>query len=310
MKRGFLISNNQKPAPAAHPTQAALAHPGTHDNPKNPPRPPTSPEYRYATAGAPPQADDEFKCTILPPPQHPTARGPYALCVFHGRRHESAILSTPGFPAPVPAPTPPLYHLAPPGPGPQPQTRVCAARHIAAGALIAAERPLFLIPAVAPAVRVAPPGSLDASPAQVRQLQLRQYNLILEKCLARLPARDRAAFYALEIGAGAGASGLGPILERMERHALGVRVLGGAGERFESAAVFRDVSRIGHRCAPNATWEFDVASFSMLIRAVCPIEKDEEIFISYVDDESVTGQARRAMLEKYGVDCRCALCTK
>ncbi|KAG5735825.1 SET domain-containing protein 5 [Termitomyces sp. T112] len=133
--------------------------------------------------------------------------------------------------------------------------------------------------------------------------------MILEKCIERLPVDDRKAFY--EFKSHDRKEGLGPILDRMEMNGLAVVVASvDKKEKFRNSAVFKHVSRINHRCTPNATWDFDVVSFSMRIRALCAIENDEEIFISYIDDESVTGNERRAALRKYGITCGCGLCSK
>ncbi|KAH0582813.1 hypothetical protein H2248_010721 [Termitomyces sp. 'cryptogamus'] len=204
---------------------------------------------RYDTPGAQPQADDEFKCTFMPPLPHPPLSkdklggGPYSLCIFQGGQQQRAILSTPGFPSPVPQQTQPRYHL---GSSPNDRVGMFASCHIDAGDLVVAERPLVLMPAVATAVPVKMPPGFEASPTQVMQLQMRQYNMILEKCIERLPVDDRKAFY--EFKSHDRKEGLGPILDRMEMNGLAVVVASvDKKEKFRNSAVFKHVSRINHR---------------------------------------------------------------
>ncbi|KAG6897820.1 hypothetical protein C0992_010624 [Termitomyces sp. T32_za158] len=238
MKRGFLVDKNKtdknkKPeTPVAQSSQKVFAHP----------------QYRYDTPGASPQADDEFKCTVMPPlPRAPlfqdtSGGGPYSLCLFNGRRQELAILSTPGFPSAVPKATQTRCRLGSSSDG----IRMFAACRIDPGDLVVAERPLFLMPAAATGVPVKIPPSFQASPAQVMQLQMRQYNMMLEKCLNRLPPEDKNAFY--EFKTHDRKEGLGPILDRMEMNGLSVVVTSADGkERFENSAIFKQVSRIRHR---------------------------------------------------------------
>ncbi|KAG6902577.1 hypothetical protein C0995_014584 [Termitomyces sp. Mi166 len=235
MKRGFLVNKNTKkpktPAPQSS-SQAAFAHPTS----------------RYDAPGAPPQADDEFKCTIMPPPPKPpfsqanSGDGPYSVCIFQGRQQEQAILSTPMFPSPVPTPTQTRYRLGSSHNG----VGVLASCDISAGDLIVAERPLFLMPAVATAIAVEMPPGFEASPAQLMQLQMRQYNMILEKCIQRLPLDDQKAFY--EFKTHQRKEGLGPILDRMEMNGLSVVIQSTDGkENFANSAIFKHVSRINHK---------------------------------------------------------------
>lgn len=271
MKRGFLNDKTKKPKPPVapvqvHSSQKVFAHPRTYVIAYMYVYGPTPSficaytDCRYDTPGASPQADDEFKCTMMPPPPpHPLLfqqSGPYSLCVFQGRLQELAILSTPGFPCAIPSSTPTKYRVVNPDPdsanggaGPGGMFASCK---INTGDLVVAERPLFLIPAVAFGVPLNMPPGLQASSAQVMQLQMRQYNMLLEKCLDRLSDEDKQAFYAFKTHGRK--EGLGPILDRMEMNALSVVINSADGkEKFKNAAIFKLVSRINHKYGNTST---------------------------------------------------------
>lgn len=61
-------------------------------------------------------------------------------------------------------------------------------------------------------------------------------------------------------------------------------------------------------CRPNAFVHFDLATFSLQLRAIKTIAPGEEIVVSYVPlNESIADRQRT--LEHYGFQCSCAACT-
>nr|GAT44626.1 predicted protein [Mycena chlorophos] len=75
-------------------------------------------------------------------------------------------------------------------------------------------------------------------------------------------------------------------------------------------AVFLQASRFNHSCAPNASHRFDPKSFTLTVHTLRPINKGEEICISYIDlIAHPTRAARLSMLEKlHHFHCTCAVC--
>ncbi|PQE04341.1 SET domain protein [Rutstroemia sp. NJR-2017a BBW] len=68
------------------------------------------------------------------------------------------------------------------------------------------------------------------------------------------------------------------------------------------------LARANHSCRPNAAITFNGRCATL--RALFPIAKDEQIFISYID-ESQRGEVRRAALkESWFFTCDCARCTE
>ncbi|KAJ7647065.1 hypothetical protein FB45DRAFT_187777 [Roridomyces roridus] len=76
-------------------------------------------------------------------------------------------------------------------------------------------------------------------------------------------------------------------------------------------AVFLKASRINHSCAPNAIARFDTQSFTLVVRALRPITKGEELVLSYIDlDHFVTRAERQTRIRDLcHFDCLCAQCT-
>ncbi|KAJ5604821.1 Zinc finger MYND-type [Penicillium lagena] len=64
---------------------------------------------------------------------------------------------------------------------------------------------------------------------------------------------------------------------------------------------------INHSCDFNAVVGFD--GDELFVKAIRPIKKDEQIFISYVDVTNPTSQRRKELSERYFFDCYCPKCT-
>lgn len=65
---------------------------------------------------------------------------------------------------------------------------------------------------------------------------------------------------------------------------------------------------INHSCDYNSTVGFD--GDELFVKAVRPIKKDEQIFISYIDATSPYDVRRNELSERYYFDCQCSKCLK
>jgi SET and MYND domain-containing protein len=65
---------------------------------------------------------------------------------------------------------------------------------------------------------------------------------------------------------------------------------------------------INHSCDYNATVGFD--GEELYVKAIRPIKKDEQIFISYIDTTTPREVRRKELTERYFFDCQCTKCVK
>jgi len=72
------------------------------------------------------------------------------------------------------------------------------------------------------------------------------------------------------------------------------------------AAVYINASLLNHSCRPNAFPIFD--GCTLYIKALRPIAKDEEIFISYSDSKVTRAERQDALYSIYRFKCTCPLC--
>ena len=87
----------------------------------------------------------------------------------------------------------------------------------------------------------------------------------------------------------------------------------GLYDEFDSA-LYITMSRINHNCIPNAEWSFmKDKSLKREVRALRRMRKDEEIFVSYVNDDvslyPIMSQRKHILKVKWNFDCTCSLCT-
>ena len=74
-------------------------------------------------------------------------------------------------------------------------------------------------------------------------------------------------------------------------------------------AVYAKISQCNHDCKPNAEVHFFNEDHEATLLALRKIEKGEEIFITYIDDnERSDYKKRRAALRDYGFECDCEKC--
>ena len=75
------------------------------------------------------------------------------------------------------------------------------------------------------------------------------------------------------------------------------------------AAVFATICRLNHACAPNCHAEWNARMGREAVHALRDISAGEELTISYLPPRGSVREARqKALLERFGFKCACALC--
>ncbi|KAF8193689.1 hypothetical protein BJ912DRAFT_848234 [Pholiota molesta] len=74
--------------------------------------------------------------------------------------------------------------------------------------------------------------------------------------------------------------------------------------------VFLQTSRCNHSCGPNAKWEWDQSTFSLVLTAVRQINPGEEITIAYVPPHLPHKVRESTLREMYGFACLCSFCSQ
>ncbi|RKF75026.1 SET domain and MYND-type zinc finger protein 6 [Golovinomyces cichoracearum] len=69
-----------------------------------------------------------------------------------------------------------------------------------------------------------------------------------------------------------------------------------------------EIALVNHSCAPNAHVIFE--GRSMILQSLIPIQKGQELFISYVDVQQECNSRRQDLWRTYFFWCRCPKCTK
>ena len=80
----------------------------------------------------------------------------------------------------------------------------------------------------------------------------------------------------------------------------------------DQTALYKDISRINHSCAPNCVWSWKKENLARQeVRACREINKGEEILASYINDvETMSQEDRVKKLENWGFACNCQVCSK
>ncbi|KAF5376403.1 hypothetical protein D9615_008618 [Tricholomella constricta] len=254
--------------------------------------------------------DNARLCTTLPSQSFgdTLADNPdnWTECLFLGGKQKREIVSTPGFPSPIPRPPQIRHRIKPSRFG----IGMFATRNIKMGDLIVSERPLLVSPSALPPLIPNFPKGFKPTFLQFTQGRMAEYEKTLEICLGRMLPENRAAFLALHNSHTE--DGSGPIFGRIRTNGIGIiekteKSDLDAGD-YGYSAVFNDISRINHSCAPNAAYGFTMSSFSLELRAIRDIKKDEEVFIAYCSTSEPTAE-RQANLKSYDFECTCSLCS-
>ncbi|KAG6917993.1 hypothetical protein DXG01_017003 [Tephrocybe rancida] len=253
--------------------------------------------------------DIGFIFTTIPAQRidHTLANNPdgWAECFLRSGKQKRAILAAPGYPAPVPKPPQTRHRIGPSKHG----MGMFATKDLVPNDLIVAERPLLVYP---PLLTISEQLLSSYTPAQAIQVHLAQTEEYLKIIVDRMVPERRAAY--LELHNCHTEDGSGPIMGIARTNGIDLKIPISAGvnesekDLLRAAGVYDTISRINHSCTPNASWNFDLASFSLSVRAVRPIKAGEEIFISYCEI-AVPKAERQASLRPYGFQCTCTACT-
>jgi len=175
------------------------------------------------------------------------------------------------------------------------------------GDLVCSERPLLISPykIVTSCVIMKSDGD-PPSDAQIATAAFAEYEIELGLALNRMDARNRTAYLALADSHTK--DGSGRLFGILRTNAYSVDLGDRSKAESKHAAVFDQLSRINHSCAPNARVNFCIHSFSLQVYALGRIEKEEEIFISYCNS-SLPHATRQAKLSPHGFHCICPACT-
>ncbi|KZV74934.1 SET domain-containing protein [Peniophora sp. CONT] len=186
---------------------------------------------------------------------------------------------------------------------------VFATEDIAAGDLLLAERPLLVRMAWIP---VTPDDEYLGAEQELRGL-LTDWEQTLETICARMSPQTLKTYHSLYNSYKT--DGSGPLTGIWRTNGLDVGVEdplayqeGVRPGYGRYSCVGATCSRFNHSCSPNATFTFNMPSFTMEIHAVRSIAMGEEITVAYVnvEDDAVI---RQAALRPYGFACVCAACT-
>ncbi|ETW78301.1 hypothetical protein HETIRDRAFT_454290 [Heterobasidion irregulare TC 32-1] len=302
MRRGFLLAPNARkdaprpPASAKKPVDAVKVQRVKDATPL--PIPSGLPRPRAPSMSLKEAKADAFArllaapnhamvVTVLPPPPTtfvwpPTA---CATCLLYPGVKER-ILATPSFPTPF-APVGAFNITDVPDAG----KGVVLARAHAAGALIAKERPLPVLPEMMPYDQRAGGLHPDAMLAMVVENHTN--------------ATDRAFLKRLTNYKSANPADLRGIVET---NALLIGTLPGSGD-LAYAGVCDMTSRFNHSCSPNAHCFWDLDSFSLEVRAPQPIPAGAQATITYLSTTLLPRRARQHELrDKYAFTCARATC--
>ncbi|KAG6916131.1 hypothetical protein DXG01_008362 [Tephrocybe rancida] len=323
MKRGFLntkksTKETQEPTPARDVIGDAFEHAGAVQLGSNGPTAyklpigkldttlpenyvPKPPKVSVFDGKTVDYSDNHIIFTTIPPRtfDETSADSPdtWSECLLRGGKQKCAILNTPGFPASVPKPPQVRHRIGPSAHG----MGMFATKDLVPHDLIIAERPMLALPTVMgmSVERYKP----SFTPSQANQVHLAEVEECLKICLDRMLPESHAAYLTLynchtEDGSG-------PILGRARTNGIHLDIPTGSTsqddkEPYSTSGVFDVISRINHR--------FDVPSFSLSLRAICPIKAGEEITITYCEI-GVPKAKRQDLLRPYGFQCTCPVCS-
>ncbi|KIM37400.1 hypothetical protein M413DRAFT_273919 [Hebeloma cylindrosporum] len=99
----------------------------------------------------------------------------------------------------------------------------------------------------------------------------------------------------------------------MRMNALAVQLQVPKGEYAELSThrgVFLNTSRCNHSCAPNAKWDWDRDTYSLVLTAVRAIKPGEEITIAYVSPHLPSHERQSKLRALHSFQCLCTICTQ
>ncbi|KAG5651531.1 hypothetical protein H0H81_008293 [Sphagnurus paluster] len=200
-----------------------------------------------------------------------------------------AILALPNFPSPMlsPPPSAPRPYVVQPAPGMG--KGVFANMDFKPGSLIMCERPLAIFPAMIPCGIDGTPHPQISFKAFVEWMQPEYRKVFCGLYNCKSTAKD-------------------DLLGIVNTNCIYVGRLPGSYNGLYGA-VGIELSRFNHSCTPNAQERWDLQSMSFHVRALRPIKKGEQIFISYCSLLRSRTERQQELSQKYGFKCACECCS-
>ncbi|KAJ7188881.1 hypothetical protein C8R46DRAFT_980239 [Mycena filopes] len=135
-----------------------------------------------------------------------------------------------------------------------------------------------------------------------------QTHAFYESALAGLGPSAQAALAALR-NAHAETPASGRVRGILLTNALGAQLpLPHDATQTRYSALFAQLCRANHACAPNAHYVFAETTFMGRLTALRAIDAGEEVTIGYTDLAAPRAERRRRLAEKYRFECGCAVC--
>ncbi|KAH6847241.1 hypothetical protein B0I37DRAFT_341273 [Chaetomium sp. MPI-CAGE-AT-0009] len=126
----------------------------------------------------------------------------------------------------------------------------------------------------------------------------RQKRRMMEASVKQLPPEQEESIRCLARNTGGE-----PILDALRTNGFGIEIDG-----IQHLALFTDGSRVNHNCRPNSYWRYVNGDIAMEVVALREIQPGQEVAHSYAP-LGYTYEQRKAILQAWGFQCRCALCS-
>ncbi|OCH89503.1 hypothetical protein OBBRIDRAFT_732523 [Obba rivulosa] len=207
--------------------------------------------------------------------------------LFYGMKEK--ILAIPGFPSSFTTPAPPVHRIQAAG-ARAGGLGMFATVDLDVGDLIVCERPIVVAPQ-----RLPFPEGPDGKAA---------HDMYEMAMIFQLGPERTDAYFALSNCFG---KSVPEVYGIMNTNALPVGAL--PGHDGACLAVFKEISRVNHSCRPNAVYSWHLTSFTGQLRALQPIKKGKQIFITYLGIDQPRANRQRAMLDKFKFKCKCGACS-
>ncbi|KAF8995787.1 hypothetical protein BDQ17DRAFT_1545077 [Cyathus striatus] len=312
LRRGFLSKVTQKKSKATG-TRSDEAADTASNNGHHPNSPTVDVGYRKLItfdweASNHPSTEDDDALEVFIAFNIPSSTAEPSTTEVIARLHiNDKILSTPGYPSPLPILNkPPAYKIK--HTGTVMGLGMFVTRDINPGDLILVERALFMIDLTV----WVPYYDVDA----VRTIK--KYGPCVPVNLAALKEHVPMAFERLSEENKKNYLKLAQC-EADTRHdkLVGIFTTNAFGmllfedmEKDRFGFVAKELSRINHSCVPNCMFIFNIPSFAIYLRAGKTIKKGEQIFLSYRGvDDNFTFAARKSFLQKFSITCKCHICS-
>ncbi|KAF9065431.1 hypothetical protein BDP27DRAFT_59429 [Rhodocollybia butyracea] len=256
----------------------------------------------------------ELVCTCLPAKLISVTRATnldgWTECLLTGLVKRT-ILETPSFPQSLSQPKKSLHYIADaPAAGEatsKPLTGLHASTSIEMGDLVFSERPVLIVPA---SIRIGEIFVEHLSHEEQNRLVMKHWLETLETVFHRVSKKDQEAFWKLrDIWQKDGKKSIHGIVQTNGFKVTGLEDPGLEGNLGMYSGVCIQMSQINHSCRPNLERYWDMASFSMQLRATRKISRGEELTLSFIDQLQPFA-VRKEKLKQFDIVCSCPSCKK